>query len=90
MLWEGGCYLMASKKSEKDKLQNLKVLFKESRKANRVSRKAHHALTEAEEEYYGFNHADRDMDDIIDVVDFDQGKMSFSWFHKRMMQEMKK
>lgn len=84
------CGKVIATRSEKDKLQNLEVLFKKSKEATRASLKAHIALTEAEEEYYGFNHVDRDMDDIIDAVDFDQGRMSFSQFHKRMMQEMKK
>ena len=40
-----------------------------------------------QEKHYGFNYNDRDMDDIIDVIDMGDGDMTFNRFHKRMLEE---
>lgn len=70
-------------------LSKMKKLFDQAVDATRVYHDAMGMLTDAEEEMYGFNHNDMEMDDIIDCVDYPQGKMTFKQYHKRMMETKK-
>lgn len=73
-----------------NELIKMKRLFEECRDRSYELRKLRITFDEFQEKHYGFVYNERDMDDIIDVIDMaDQGgeSMTFNQFHKRMLEE---
>lgn len=68
-------------------LATMKRLFEECRDKSHELQKLREAFDEFQEKHYGFVYNDRDMDDIIDVIDMADGNMTFKQFHKRMLEE---
>jgi len=74
-----------------DKRPKLKQLETAYKKAIRISRECNRALlelNELEEEIFGFCHNDKDMDDVIDTVEYATGSLSFERYLKRMEEEV--
>ena len=70
-----------------DDLAEMKRLFEGCRDGSYELRKLRNEFDEFQEKHYGFIYNDRDMDDIIDVIDIGEGGMTFNRFHKRMLEE---
>lgn len=70
-----------------DDLSEMKRLFEECRDRSYELRRLREEFDDLQEEHYGFVYNNRDMDDIIDVIDIGGGNMTFNQFHKRMLEE---
>ncbi len=68
-------------------MAEMKRLFEESRDRSHELRKLRDEFDRFQEKHYGFVYNNRDMDDIIDVIDMGGGSMTFNQFHKRMLEE---
>ena len=73
---------------ERPNLKLLEEFYQKTVEACMISTRYLLRLNEMEEEVYGFNHNDRDLDGIIDSVDYGGGGLSFKRYHKMMMEEM--
>ena len=69
-------------------MAEMKRLFEGCRDRSYELRKLREEFDRFQEKHYGFIYNDRDMDDIIDVIDIGEGDMTFNRFHKRMIEEM--
>lgn len=70
-----------------DDMAIMKRFFEECRDKSHELWKLRMEFDRFQEKHYGFVYNDRDMDDIIDVVDMADGTMTFNQFHKRMLEE---
>lgn len=68
-------------------MAEMKRLFEESRDRSHELRELRDEFDRFQEKHYGFVYNNRDMDDIIDVIDMGSGGMTFNQFHKRMLEE---
>ena len=73
-----------------NELIKMKRLFEECRDKSYELRRLREEFDGFQEKHYGFVYNERDMDDIIDMIDMggqDGEGMTFNQFHKRMLEE---
>lgn len=68
--------------------KRIRVLFKDYSIINTIHHRAKMLLDREIEKVYGFHYSDRDLDYIIDSLDYAQGKLTFKEFDK-IMEESK-
>lgn len=64
-----------------------KLFYKMQKLSNEISDNKHR-FDELIEEKYGYHYSDKDLDEIIDCVDYGHGRMTFQEF-SRIMRENK-
>ena len=70
--------------------KRIRTLFKEYSMINKIHCKAKLLLDKEIEKVYGFHYSDRDLDYIIDSLDYAQGKLTFEEFDKIMEENIHK
>lgn len=71
-------------------MKELKKAFNRKMKAASENKAAGHALDALISEKWGFHYSDRDMDWIIDSLDYGHGGLDFKGFVRMMDEESKK
>ena len=67
-------------------MSKIKILFERAYKASIQFRREKQRLDKEIEKVYGYHYSDKDIDELIDTLDYGTGTLTFEEFNKIMLE----